>query len=136
MTITLRLLTAAILAMGLTLSVTTIPAEAHTSSPGAVPASKYRGKYYDARYESIRKCIVHRESRGHYRVVNRYSGAAGAYQFMPSTSNTVARWIKKWGRVGRPANTWSRKGQDRAFWRLLNHGRGLNHWAGGSYRCW
>ena len=65
--------------IAVTLLLSTVPAaSAHTSSPGAVPASKYRGKYYDARYESIRKCIVHRESRGHYRVVNRYSGAAGA----------------------------------------------------------
>ncbi len=36
-------------------------------------------------------CVRHHESRGDYGVTNRSSGAAGAYQFMPTTWNNAAR---------------------------------------------
>ncbi len=36
-------------------------------------------------------CVRHHESRGNYGVVNSSSGAAGAYQFMPTTWNNAAR---------------------------------------------
>jgi hypothetical protein len=36
-------------------------------------------------------CVRHHESRGDYGVINRGSGAAGAYQFMPTTWSNAAR---------------------------------------------
>jgi hypothetical protein len=52
------------------------PLPAHSSSISDVPPSAYRGTYYRPGYEWVRKCIVYRESRGNYRVVNRSSGVA------------------------------------------------------------
>ena len=98
--------------------------------------SVYRGKWYDAKYEGIRKCIVKRESNGYYGVENPTSTAAGAYQFLISTSNYVAREIGRPDLIGVPASRWTRWEQDKGFWRLWNHGVGRGHWAGGNYSCW
>lgn len=106
-----------------------------TRSMVGVRPSAYIGKYYDARYEGVRKCIVKRESEGYYRVVNRSSGAAGAYQFMRRTGAYVARKMGRPDLAGRPANTWTRFEQDKAFWVLWNHGHGRSHWAGGRWHC-
>jgi hypothetical protein len=100
-----------------------------------VERSLYRGRYYVKRHEPVRRCIVRRESNGLYRVVNRSSGAAGAYQFLPSTSNYVARQMGRRDLVGIPANRWNRLEQDKAFWTLWDHGRGRGHWAGGRFAC-
>ena len=101
---------------------------------GIMP-SLYRGKYFSPRYESTRRCIVKRESNGYYRVENRSSSAAGAYQFLQSTSNYVARKMSRGDLVGVPASRWNRLEQDQAFWTLWNHGRGRGHWAGGNHSC-
>lgn len=101
---------------------------------GVMP-SLYTGKYYNARYEKIRRCIVKRESMGYYAVVNRRSGAAGAYQFLRGTSNYVARKMGRNDLVGKSANRWNRLEQDQAFWTLWNNGKGRGHWAGGRYHC-
>ena len=106
------------------------------TSRGNVAASSYRGKYYSPRWERARRCIVWRESRGQYRVVNRSSGAAGAYQFMRRTSNEMARRMGKPWLIGVPASRWSRADQDRAFWMLWNHGKGRSHWYSRSKPCW
>lgn len=106
-----------------------------TRSMVGVRSSAYVGRYYNARYEGVRKCIVKRESEGYYRVVNRSSGAAGAYQFMLGTSNAAARRMGRPDLVGRRANTWTRFEQDKAFWVMWNHGRGRGHWAGGRWHC-
>jgi hypothetical protein len=45
-------------------------------------------------------CVRHHESRGNYGVVNRSSGAAGAYQFMPTTWNNAAREAGRGDLVG------------------------------------
>jgi hypothetical protein len=45
-------------------------------------------------------CVRHHESRGQYSVVNRSSGAAGAYQFMPTTWNNAAREAGRGDLVG------------------------------------
>lgn len=117
-----------------TLVFTAVPAQAHTSSPREVPSSAYRGKFYNPRYENIRKCIVHRESRGHYGVVNRYSGAAGAYQFMGPLRRFAAKKMGRPDLAGIPANRWSRYNQDRAFYTVVRY-EGLKHWRGGNIRC-
>lgn len=101
----------------------------------SMPSTSYWGKYYDARSERARKCILYRESRGKYGIVNRRSGAAGGYQFMRRTSNAVAKMMGRRDLIGVPANRWSKKTQDRAFFTLYNHGRGRSHWAGGSFPC-
>lgn len=123
----------AIAAAALALS-TAPPVAAHTSSPRDIPASAYRGKFYNPRYESVRKCIVHRESRGHYGVVNRYSGAAGAYQLMSPLRRFAAKKMGEPWLAGIPANRWSRYNQDRAFY-VIVHYEGLKHWRGGNIRC-
>ena len=98
--------------------------------------SQYVGKWYDPQYESNRRCIVRRESNGQYGVENSYSSAAGAYQMLASTSNWVAREIKRPDLINKPASKWTRWEQDKAFWRLWAHGSGKGHWAGGNYSCW
>lgn len=101
----------------------------HTRYERKIPDSKYRGKYYAPKFESTRKCIVWRESNGKLRVTNP-SGAGGLYQFMPST------WRAYTGLPG-GAQNYSRKVQDRAFWKAWNHGKGKNHWRyGANYPCW
>lgn len=101
-----------------------------------VPPSLYHGKYFVAKWESNRRCIVWRESNNNPRARNRYSSAAGLYQFILSTSNYVARLIHRSYLVGTPASTWPRKIQDHAFWRLFDHRRGAHHWrAGAGYSC-
>lgn len=45
-------------------------------------------------------CVRHHESRGEYGAVNSSSGAAGAYQFMPTTWNNAAREAGRGDLVG------------------------------------
>lgn len=100
------------------------------------PAPAHADTYRDPRYEQVRQCIVHRESRGQYHRVNRWSGAGGAYQFMPRTARTVARWMGRPDLVYVPVQQWSKRSQDAAFWRLWDHGRGRSHWYSQSRPCW
>lgn len=80
--------------------------------------------------ESTRRCIVHRESRGLYHVVNPSSGASGAYGFLDST------WRNVTGLPGK-ASDYSKKVQDRAFYKLFNNGAGKHHWyLKGGPQCW
>lgn len=107
------------------------------SAPSRAPASgiapsAYTGRYYSPAYEGFRRCIVHRESRGDYTARNPRSSAAGAYQFLLSTSNVVARMMDRPDLVGRSASTWPRAAQDEAFYVLYDHGRGVSHWG---YSC-
>ena len=78
---------------------------------------------------NVLECIKHRESRGQYGVVNSSSGAAGAYQFMPSTWNTTARSAGRTDLVGvNPANA-SPADQDAMAQHLLAT-QGLGPWGG------
>jgi hypothetical protein len=122
--------------LSLALLLTAAPATAHTGSPRDVRSSAYTGKFYSPRYEAVRKCIVHRESRGHYGVVNRYSGAAGAYQVMGPLRRYGAKKMGKPWLAGTPVNRWSRADQDRFFWTVWDHGRGRSHWYSRSKPCW
>jgi hypothetical protein len=75
-------------------------------------------------------CIKQRESRGQYGAVNGSSGAAGAYQFMPSTWNKTATNAGRTDLVGvNPANA-SVADQD-AMARHLLAWQGLGPWGGG-----
>lgn len=97
---------------------------------GILP-SAYTGPYYDARFESFRRCVVKRESEGRYGARNHGSGAAGAYQFMPSWVRTIQKWTGE----HKPIYAMSRYAQDLAFWRAFNHGKGAGNWAGGRWYC-
>jgi len=97
---------------------------------GILP-SAYKGPYYDARFESFRRCVVKRESEGRYGALNHGSGAAGAYQFMPSWTRTIQKWTGEYV----PIYAMSRYAQDLAFWRAFNHGKGASNWAGGRWYC-
>ena len=96
---------------------------------GVLP-SAYRGKYYDARYEAYRRCVVKRESEGEYYVVDP-SGAAGAYQFMPAWTHTLQVWNHHFV----PIQKMTRYEQDYAFWRAFDHGKGASAWSGGRWYC-
>lgn len=74
-------------------------------------------------------CIRHRESRGDYRVVNRSSGAAGAYQFMPGTWNSTARSAGRSDLVGVHPAAASPADQDAMAQHLLAT-QGLRPWGG------
>ena len=78
----------------------------------------------------ILECIKHRESDGQYNVVNRSSGAAGAYQFMPGTWDNNARTAGRTDLVGvNPADA-SPADQDAMAHQLLAT-QGLGPWGGG-----
>lgn len=74
-------------------------------------------------------CVRNRESRGQYTVVNRSSGAAGAYQFMPSTARAVANHAGRSDLAGRPVTSWSPRDQD-AMAAHLYSWQGASPWAG------
>jgi hypothetical protein len=75
-------------------------------------------------------CIKHRESRGQYGAVNSSSGAAGAYQFMPSTWDSTARRAGRPDLVGvHPAN--ASPADQEAMAHALYAWQGLTPWGGG-----
>jgi len=105
---------------------TSRPSGGSTNDYG-IADSAYTGSYYNAAYESTRKCIVRKESGGNYGIVG--SGTYfGAYQFSRSTGDATARMMGRGDLVGTPANQWSRADQDQAFWTLWNNGAGRGHW--------
>ena len=96
-----------------------------------IKASAYHGKYYDSRFESFRKCVLKRESEANYWSVEHSSQAGGGYQFMPAWTRTIQHW------TGEYVPIWwmDRYAQDYAFWRALDHGKGISNWAGGRWYC-
>jgi hypothetical protein len=105
------------------------PKRVSTSLRG-VMASAYRGTWYDARFESIRRCIVTRESHGNYRIIN-WLGYQGAYQFGVSWTRTIQHWTGEHVAI----HLMSRYAQDYAWWHAWNHGKGAHHWSHGGYHC-
>ena len=118
-----------------------------------VEPSLYRGKYYRSTIEAKRKCIVDRESEGHYDVVNPSGAYRGAYQVSAQLARG-ATWMmlkehkKLMGTTAakqtlaklrtKPMNTWPRYWQDAAFHTVANWehtGSGIAHWAGGRWHC-
>ena len=109
--------------------------------------SLYQGKWYDADIESVRRCIMDRESNFNYRAT---SGTYhGAYQ-MSAALARGATWMmqkevrKEMGEEGvailralreLTPNNWNRYWQDRAFWTIWHDGDGAGHWRGGGLNC-
>lgn len=105
--------------------------------------SLYRGKWWDAKWYGIRRCIMERESHFNYRAANKTSSARGAYQFLDNnwrrglvymmideskeTNDGLEQQARKLFKM--PISKWNRYWQDRAFYTALQNGRGLKHWA-------
>lgn len=130
-----------------------------TSSPQAldrrgVEPSLYRGRFFRASVEEIRRCIVRRESSGVYTVRggggDRYYGAyqmndrladGATWMMLPEAKRMLgepaARALMARLRA-KPVTTWSRYWQDAAFFTIYNWertGSGRQHWAGGRWHC-
>ena len=125
-----------------------------TSDMRGVEPSLYRGRFFDASKESIRRCIVKRESEGQYDVRggggDRYFGAYqisdaladGATHMMLKEHKKIlgketARSLMKQLRA-MPPNARPRYWQDAAFSTVYNWespGSGARHWAGGRRHC-
>jgi len=100
------------------------------AAAAAAAASSHRSSSSSGGGAGVLSCIKHRESRGQYGAVNSSSGAAGAYQFMPSTWNNNARSAGRPDLVGvNPANA-SPADQDAMASHLLAT-QGLGPWGGG-----
>jgi hypothetical protein len=97
--------------------------------------SAYVGKYFSAGYESKRRCIVRRESNGHYTAVSSGGTYRGAYQMSAALGRGAAWMMGRPDLLGDAVSTWSRFEQDEAFWTIFNNGRGAQHWAGGRWSC-
>ena len=109
--------------------------------------SLYQGKWYDPDVESVRRCIMDRESNFNYRAT---SGTYhGAYQ-MSAALGRGATWMmqkevrKEMGEEGvailralreLTPNKWNRYWQDRAFFTIWRDGAGAGHWRGGAHSC-
>jgi hypothetical protein len=125
-----------------------------TRNMRGIEPSLYQGEFFDSAAEKMRRCIVKRESNGHYDVQggagNRYFGA---YQMSRALSQGVtwmmmdehkrilgaerAREIMKKLR-DLPVTKWPRYWQDAAFSTIYNWkgpGSGGSHWFVGSWRC-
>ena len=123
-----------------------------TSLVGYMP-SKYEGRYYRKSEEAFRRCVIVRESEGHYRSANVLGDSWGAYQLtralgigagwmmQPELIRTLGkakgRALGAWLR-SHPVTSWNRAEQDQAFYTILNwraYGSGAKHWAGGRWTC-
>ena len=96
----------------------------------SVKPSRYTGRFYKPRWESVRRCIVWRESNDKPGVFQGgYTSASGLYQFILSTWRSMTKYNE-------PAAHYSRKIQDRIFWKVWNNGKGKYHWKyGARYPC-
>lgn len=105
-------------------------AAASAPTTNGIADSVYSGSYYNAAYDSTRRCIVQRESGGDYGISSSNGMWHGAYQFALDTSNVAAQQMGRPDLVGVTANNWSRHDQDQAFWVMWNNGAGAAHWGG------
>jgi hypothetical protein len=80
------------------------------SASGYRPAAANRGG--GGNNGGFLNCVRNRESRGQYSAVNRSSGAAGAYQFMPQTARNTAMHAGRPDLANRPVTSWSAADQD------------------------
>lgn len=130
----------------------TLTSEQATDMRG-VEKSLYRGRYFNAKAEQKRLCIVERESEGFYDVVNPGGNYFGAYQVSRALAEGVTWMMAKEHKAlmgeqrakevlaklrAKPMNTWSRYWQDAAFHTIMNWEgplSGASHWAGGRWTC-
>jgi hypothetical protein len=103
---------------------TPVQARRSTSSTG-VQRSGGEGDFF--------ACVRHHESRGNYSVVNRSSGAAGAYQFRPTTCTNAARSAGRPDLVGVNPAAASASDQD-ALAHYVYSTQGSRPWAGDGCR--
>jgi hypothetical protein len=118
-----------------------------------VQPSLYRGKYYRSSLERIRRCIVRRESSGHYFSVSHSGTYRGAYQMSPALARG-ATWMMvpefksilgvKATEVAMlrlrttPMHKWTRFWQDAAFSTVYNWDHpnsGASHWRATNRGC-
>ena len=111
-----------------------------------IQESLYQGKHYNPRrWETFRRCVIHRESRGNYRAANKTSSARGAYQFLDRSWRKALVWMllpehRKQGMTeqvkalrDKPIHEWNRYWQDAAFWTvIMAKPDNWRHWRGGS----
>lgn len=109
-----------------------------------VMKSLYQGKWFVEKHESIRRCIVRRESDGNYKVVSAGGLYRGAYQMnrslaLGATHQMLDEVVEEFGPEAAdivrqlrdmPTQQWNRYWQDRAFWTVWRKGKGAFHWRG------
>ena len=123
-----------------------------TLDRNGVEPSLYRGAFFRPKLERIRKCIVRRESSGHYTSVSR-TGYRGAYQMSRALGRGVTWMMLKEHRAllgataaekamaklrATPISKWTRYWQDAAFSTIYNWKytkSGSKHWGGGRWHC-
>jgi len=107
-----------------------------------VADSLYKGKWFSAKAEDKRRCIVRKETGGNYESVSSGGDYRGAYQ-MSRPLAVGAAWMmqaevrKEFGAEAVatveklrdiPTQKWNRYWQDRAFWTIWRNGSGSDHW--------
>jgi muramidase (phage lysozyme) len=97
------------------------------TGPNSMPDSTYTGPWYVAGAEPFRKCVMWRESKGHYRADGPYG--SGAYQFIQSTWDHYAELAGHAEYVGKRPYKAPRDVQDAVFWRTFWKGKGKHHWS-------
>lgn len=126
------------------LEITYAKGESKATDMHGVQDSLYRGKWFRAADEDVRKCIVKRETGGNYESVSAGGTYRGAYQMNRGlaigTTWTMQTEVQK--DLGdepasfvpalrnAPIQTWNRYWQDRAFWTIWRNGAGAGHWRG------
>ena len=130
-----------IIELALAASIGLTPVQPVTEPDIGYKVSAYQGKWYSAKWEPVRKCIMQRESRHNYRAKNRSSSASGAYQFLDSQWRDGLVWNLRKDAKNReekqelellrkiPISKWPRYHQDWAFWSVWRNGAGRHHWA-------
>lgn len=126
----------------------------HPSMNG-VRASAYKGRYYKGGLgEQFRRCVLERESHGHYGSRSTVSTAQGGYQFLASQWQQSLPYMLRrellelhGDRLGRrvfraltvtPIYKWPRFYQDMAFFTVLHYDypfSGASHWSLAGSRC-
>lgn len=112
------------------------------SDKHGVAMSLYTGKWFSAKVERKRQCIVRKETGGNYNSVSSNGRYRGAYQMSRSLA-VGAAWMmepevkKEFGAAAAatvaklrkvPTQKWNRYWQDRAFWTIWRNGHGRSHW--------
>ncbi|CAB4615218.1 unannotated protein [freshwater metagenome] len=124
-----------------------------TLDRSGIESSLYRGQYYRSNLERIRRCIVRRESSGHYFSVSHSGKYRGAYQMSPALARG-ATWMmfpefkkilgEKAAEVAMlrlrtmPMHKWTRFWQDAAFSTVYNWehtNSGASHWRATNRGC-